>query len=56
MSTGFVLNIPQEMLNRLEDADKKIEKLAKTSEDAQTRIVSAMYRRLFMRTDMTAAW
>lgn len=41
MSTGFVLNIPQEMLNRLEDADKKIEKLAKTSEDAQTRIVSA---------------
>lgn len=41
MSTGFVLNIPQEMLNRLEDADKKIEKLAKTSEDAQVRIVSA---------------
>ena len=41
MSTGFVLNIPQEMINRLEDADKKIEKLAKTSEDAQTRIVSA---------------
>ena len=41
MSTGFVLNIPQEMLNRLEDADKKIEKLAKTSEDAQARIVSA---------------
>lgn len=41
MSTGFVLNIPQEMLNRLEDADKKIEKLARTSEDAQTRIVSA---------------
>lgn len=41
MSTGFVLNIPQEMLNRLEDADKKIEKLAKTSEDAQIRIVSA---------------
>lgn len=41
MSTGFVLNIPQEMTNRLEDADKKIEKLAKTSEDAQTRIVSA---------------
>jgi len=41
MSTGFVLNIPQEMINRLEDADKKIEKLAKTSEDAQVRIVSA---------------
>lgn len=41
MSTGFVLNIPQEMINRLEDADKKIEKLAKTSEEAQTRIVSA---------------
>lgn len=41
MSTGFVLNIPQEMLNRLEDADKKIEKIAKTSEDAQIRIVSA---------------
>ena len=29
------------MINRLEDADKKIEKLAKTSEDAQVRIVSA---------------
>lgn len=41
MSTGFVLNIPQEMLNRLELADQKIEKLAKTSEDAQVRIVSA---------------
>lgn len=41
MSTGFVLNIPQEMLNRLEDADNKIEKLAKTSEDAQIRIVNA---------------
>lgn len=41
MSTGFVLNIPQEMINRLEDADKKIEKLAKTSEDAQVKIVSA---------------
>lgn len=41
MSTGFVLNIPQEMLNRLKDADEKIEKLAKTSEDAQTKIVSA---------------
>ena len=27
MSTGFVLNIPQEMLNRLEDADKKIERV-----------------------------
>ena len=41
MSTGFVLNIPQEMINRLELADQKIEKLAKTSEDAQSRIVSA---------------
>ena len=41
MSTGFVLNIPQEMINRLDLADQKIEKLAKTSEDAQTRIVSA---------------
>lgn len=41
MSTGFVLNIPQEMLNRLEDADKKIEKLAKTSEDSRNRIISA---------------
>lgn len=41
MSTGFVLNIPQEMLNRLDLADQKIEKLAKTSEDAQVRIVSA---------------
>lgn len=41
MSTGFVLNIPQEMLNRLDLADQKIQKLAKTSEDAQARIVSA---------------
>jgi hypothetical protein len=41
MSTGFVLNIPQEMINRLDLADQKIEKLAKTSEDAQVRIVSA---------------
>lgn len=41
MSTGFVLNIPQEMINRLDLADQKIQKLAKTSEDAQARIVSA---------------
>lgn len=41
MSTGFVLNIPQEMIDRLDLADQKIEKLAKTSEDAQVRIVSA---------------
>lgn len=41
MSTGFVLNIPQEMLNRLDLADQKIQRLAKTSEDAQVRIVSA---------------
>lgn len=41
MSTGFVLNIPQEMLNRLDLADQKIRQLAKTSEDSQVRIVSA---------------
>ena len=27
MSQGFVLNIPLEMLDRLDDADKKIDKL-----------------------------
>ena len=41
MGTGFVLNITQETINRLKDADEKITQLAKTSEDAQTRIVSA---------------
>ena len=41
MSTGFVLNIPQEMLNRLDLADQKIEKLAKTSEDSRNRIIAA---------------
>lgn len=41
MAEGFVLNIPQEMINRLAIADEKIQHLAKTSEDAQTRIVSA---------------
>lgn len=41
MSTGFVLNIPQEMINRLDLADQKIEKLAKTSEDSRNRIIAA---------------
>lgn len=41
MAEGFILNIPQEMLDRLETADKKITQLAKTSEDASQRIVSA---------------
>lgn len=31
MAEGFVLNIPQEMLNRLQKADEKIEKLDKNS-------------------------
>lgn len=41
MSTGFVLNIPQEMINRLDIADQKIEMLAKTSEDSRNRIIAA---------------
>ena len=41
MGTGFVLNITQETINRLKDADEKITQLAKTSENAQTKIVSA---------------
>lgn len=41
MSTGFVLNIPQEMINRLDLADQKIEKIAKTSEDSRNRIIAA---------------
>lgn len=41
MSVGFVLNIPETMLRRLEEADRKIEQLATTSEKAQIRIVNA---------------
>lgn len=41
MSQGFVLNIPMEMLDRLDTADKKIEQLATTSENASKRIVNA---------------
>lgn len=41
MSQGFVLDIPMDMLNRIDDADSKIEKLATTSEQAKDRIVRA---------------
>lgn len=41
MSTGFVLNITQEMLGRLDLADQKIERLAITSENARNRIIAS---------------
>lgn len=41
MSKGFVLNIPQTMLERINVADKKIEQLATTSEQASQRIINA---------------
>ena len=41
MSKGFVLNIPKEMLDRINTADEKITQLANTSEQASQRIISA---------------
>ena len=41
MADGFTLIVPKEMIDRLEVADKKIDQLARTSENASSRIIAA---------------
>ena len=44
MATGFVLNIPNEMLRRLDEADRKIEQLETTSNKAADAVVQSFLR------------
>lgn len=38
---GYVLNIPKSVLNKLDSADKKIEQIAKTSQETQRVVTQA---------------
>lgn len=44
MATGFVLNIPKEMLSRLDEADRKIEQLEQTASKTADSVVQSFLR------------